>query len=67
MQVTVIGIMVLLTIELLTVNTGQALLMVLTGITWTSILAILILAITIIVLTVSLLGVSKTMQKPELF
>ena len=67
MQVTVIGIMVLLTIELLTVTTGLALLMVLMGITWTSILAILILAITIIVLTVSLWGVSKTMQKPELF
>jgi hypothetical protein len=62
MQVTVIGIMVLSTMELLTVTTGLAHLMVQTGITWTSILRVLILAITITVLTGSLWGVSKTIK-----
>ena len=63
MQVTVIGIMVLLVMEGLTVTTGLVLLVVLTGITWASILAVLILALAMIVLTVSLLGVSKTRDK----
>jgi len=62
MQVTVVGILVLFTIELLSVATGLALLMVLTGISCTSILAILFLAVAIIVLTVTLLGVSKTRE-----
>ncbi len=46
--------------EVLTDTTGLAHLMVLTGISCTSILAIFILAISIVVLTVSLWGVSKT-------
>ena len=60
MQVPVVGVLVAWSMEVLTVTTGLAHLMVLTGISWASILAISVLAITVTVLTVSLWGVSKT-------